>query len=275
MMQIRKAAGALGAFVAGVDIAAAVTSDVLFREIHTSLLEHEVLFFRDQHITPETQRAFAARFGQIEGHPAYPVVAGTRDVQILESTAEKPSRIEQWHSDMTFRARPPLYTLLHAKVIPAYGGDTLFASMTAAYAALSPAYRALLDPLTATHDFAHGFKESLAEAGGFERLRGAIRDNPPVAHPVIRTHEETGRKAIFVNSLFTTRINELAATESSSMLDFLFDHLVTEEFTVRLSWAPDTLVIWDNRSTQHKPVNDFFPQHRLHHRITVVAGTAH
>jgi len=274
-MQIRKAAGALGAFVSGVDIARAAEDDALFEDVHQAVLEYEVLFFREQTITPAEQRGFAARFGGIEGHPAYPVVPGTKDVQVLESTAEKPSKIEAWHSDMTFRARPPLYTLLLGKVIPPYGGDTLFASMTAAYDALSPAYKALLDPLTATHDFAYGFKESLAEAGGYERLRVAIGENPPVSHPVIRTHEETGHHAIFVNSLFTTRINELAPAESRSMLDFLFRHVVTEEFTVRLQWMPDTLVIWDNRSTQHKPVNDFFPQHRRHHRITVIAEADH
>jgi taurine dioxygenase len=234
------------------------------------LLEHQVLFFRDQPISPLEQRAFAARFGEIEGHPAYPVVPGTRDVQILESTAEKPSKIEAWHSDMTFRPQPPKYTMLHGKVIPPYGGDTLFASMTAAYEALSAPYRHLLDGLTATHDFAFGFKESLAEPGGHERLAGAIAANPPVTHPVIRTHAETGRKVLFVNSLFTTRINELTPAESRNLLDFLFAHLVTPEFTVRLGWAPETLVIWDNRATQHKPVNDFLPHHRKHHRITVV-----
>ena len=220
-------------------------------------------------MTPQQQRAFAVRFGPIEGHPAYEVVAGTSDVQILESTKEKPSKIEMWHTDMTFRPAPPMLTMLHGKVIPPFGGDTLFASMTAAYDALSPSMQSFLDGLTATHDFAHGFKESLAEPGGYERLAGALAANPPVSHPVIRTHPETGRKAIYVNSLFTVRINELTAAESRAVLDLLFRHVTTDEFTVRLNWEPDTLVMWDNRATQHKPVNDFFPQHRRMHRITV------
>lgn len=269
-MEIRKAAGALGAFVTGIDLARAAESPRLVDDVRAALDRHEVLFFREQRITPQTMRAFAARLGEIEGHPAYPVVPGTADVQILESTPEKPSKIELWHSDMTFRAQPPVYTMLHGQIIPPYGGDTLFASMTAAYEALSAPYRTLLDGLTATHDFAHGFKESLAEPGGRERLAGAIADNPPVSHPVVRTHETTGRRALFVNTLFTTRINELSAAESESVLAYLFSHLVTPEFTVRLQWAPETLVVWDNRVTQHKPVNDFLPQHRRHHRITIL-----
>jgi taurine dioxygenase len=272
-VRVDKAAGALGAFVSGVDVRDALTSNELFGAIRAALLEHQVLFFRDQHCTPQQQRAFALRFGPIEPHPAYEVVTGTEDVQILESTPEKPSKIEMWHTDMTFRPAPPMLTMLHGKVIPAYGGDTLFASMTAAYDALSRSMQTFLGSLTATHDFAHGFQESLAEPGGRQRLAGALAANPPVTHPVIRTHPETGRKAIYVNSLFTVRINGLRGSESRALLEMLFKHVTTDEFTVRLNWAPETLVMWDNRSTQHKPVNDFFPQHRRMHRITV-AGDA-
>jgi taurine dioxygenase len=268
-MRIDKAGGALGAFVSDIDIADVIESDEVFEALHAALLEHQVLFLRDQRITPQQQRAVALRFGPIEGHPAYDVVAGTPDVQILESTPEKPSKIEMWHSDMTFRPTPPMLTMLHGKVIPAYGGDTLFASMTAAYDALSAELQTLFGKLTARHDFAHGFQESLAEPGGYERLRGALAANPPVDHPVIRTHPVTRRKTIFVNSLFTVRINELAAAESRALLEFLFRHVTTDEFTVRFGWESESLVLWDNRSTQHKPVNDFLPQHRRMHRITV------
>jgi taurine dioxygenase len=127
----------------------------------------------------------------------------------------------------------------------------------------------MLDPLVAVHDFAHGFKESLAEPGGAERLAPALAANPPVSHPLIRTHPETGRKAIYVNALFTTHIEDLSPLESQSLLRFLYRHVVTEEFTVRLAWQSDTLALWDNRSTQHKPVNDYFPQPRLMHRVTI------
>jgi taurine dioxygenase len=268
-MEVQKAAGALGAYVEAVSLAEAARSDELFAALHQALLEHEVLFFRDQHIAPVDFQSFARRFGQVEGHPAYPTLDDAPDVQILESTPEAPSKIEAWHTDMTFRPAPPAITLLHGQVIPPYGGDTLWASATAAFEALSEPMQKMLEGLYAVHDFRQGFQESLAEPGGPERLAPAIEANPPVKHPLVRTHPETGRRAIFVNRLFTTHIEGLTATESRSVLTFLHQHVVTEEFTVRLSWKPGTVAIWDNRGTQHKPVNDFFPMHRKMHRVTI------
>lgn len=268
-MRLEKAAGALGAYVTGVSLAGAADSQTLFTEVYEALIEHEVLFFRDQALEPTEYRDFARRFGEIEPHRAYPTVPGVPDVQVLESTAEAPSKIEAWHSDMTFRPAPPALTMLHGQIIPAYGGDTLWLSATAAYAGLSATLAKFLDGLNAEHDFCQGFRESLAEPGGAERLATAVEENPPITHPVIRTHPESGKKAIFVNSLFTTRIEGLAPLESNVLLQFLYRHLTTEEHTVRLSWQPGTVAIWDNRATQHKPVNDFFPQHRKMHRITI------
>ena len=269
MLRVRKAAGALGAYVSGISLADVARDSGLFAKLHGLALEHEVLFFRDQHIEPLDFQAFARLFGPVLGHPAYPLVAGTEDVQILESTPEARSKIEEWHSDMTFSATPPTFTLLHGQIIPEYGGDTLWASAVAAHAALSAPMRRLLEDLRAVHDFRHGFRESLNEPGGEERLAGAVAANPPVSHPVIRTHPETGGKAIYVNPLFTTQIEGLTASESRDILGFLYRHIVTPEFTVRLSWQRHTAVIWDNRSVQHKPVNDFFPQHRKLHRVTI------
>ena len=269
MLEVRKAAGALGAFVSGVSLADVARDSALFERLHALALEHHVLFFRGQHIEALDFQAFARRFGPVLGHPAYPLVPGTEDVQVLESTPEAPSKIEEWHSDMTFSATPPTYTLLHGQIIPEFGGDTLWASAVAAYDALSKPMQGLLDGLQAVHDFRHGFRESLAEPGGEERLAGAVAANPPVSHPLIRTHPESGVRAIYVNPLFTTHIEGLTASESRDILSFLYRHTVTPEFTVRLSWEPHTAVIWDNRSVQHKPVNDFFPQHRKLHRVTI------
>ena len=268
-LTVNKAAGALGAFIGGVELANILASDDLLEEVRTLALQHEVLFFRDQDVAAPVYQAFAGEFGEILEHPAYGTVADAPHVQVLESTAEAPSKIEVWHSDMTFSETPPSFTLLHGQIIPAFGGDTLWASATAAYDGLSPAMQKLLQPLTATHDFRHGFRESLAEPGGEERLADALAANPPVTHPVVRTHPQTGRKALYVNALFTTHINELSRFESARILDFLYRHIVTDEYTVRLSWQPNTIAIWDNRSTQHKPVNDFFPQHRRMHRVTI------
>ena len=268
-IQIRKASGSLGAFVTGVSLKDIATSDAVYRAVRELLVQHEVLFFRDQEQIPSVFAAFAQAFGEVLDHPAYATVAEAPDVQILESTPENPSKIEAWHSDMTFMPRPPSFTLLQGQIIPPFGGDTLWASATAAFDALSPQMQAFLLPLQAVNDFRQGFRESLAEPGGAERLAPAIAENPPMIHPLIRTHPESGRKAIYVNALFTTHIVGLPSKESAALLDFLYRHVVAEEHTVRLSWQPGTVAIWDNRSTQHKPVNDFFPQHRLMHRVTL------
>ena len=194
---------------------------------------------------------------------------GFPEITILESTAEKPTRIEKWHTDMTFRPHPPMGTMLRSRIIPATGGDTLFASMTAAYDALSSRMQAFLGELAAVHDFSHGFRESLAEPGGHKRLAQALADNPPVEHPVIRTHPESGRKLIFVNELFTTRIVGMNNNESEYLLSFLFNHVKAPEFSCRFQWSENAIAFWDNRSTQHRPVNDYFPAHRRMERITI------
>lgn len=244
-------------------------SSAAFRELQAVLLRHDVLFLRDQALGPQALQRFGSLFGEIDTHPAYPVVDGVPKVQILESTADAPSKIEVWHSDMSFRRKPPSVTVLHAQTTPAYGGDTLWASASAAYAGLSAPMQGLVDGLCATHDFAHGFQESLAEPGGYERLREALAKHPPATHPVVRTHPASGKRALFVNRLFTTRIEGLSQRESDSLLAFLTQEITTLEYTVRLAWQPGTVAIWDNRTTQHKPVNDYFPQHRKMHRVTV------
>ncbi|MEM9623020.1 MAG: TauD/TfdA family dioxygenase [Pseudomonadota bacterium] len=271
-LKIRKAAGALGAFVEGADLGDIAGSDDLFSQVQQAVLEHEVVFMRDQQVPAPVFQDFARRFGPVLGHPAYTTVPEADDVQVLASTPDMPSKIELWHSDMTFSATPPTFTILHGQIIPEFGGDTLWSSATAAYDHLSEPMQQFLGQCRAEHDFRHGFRESLAEAGGEERLAEALKKNPPVWHPLIRTHPQTGRKAIYVNPLFTTRIEGLQPIESEHLLSFLYRHMVTEEFTVRLNWQPGTVVIWDNRSTQHKPVNDFLPQSRKLHRVTIKGG---
>ncbi|MEH6590458.1 MAG: taurine dioxygenase [Halioglobus sp.] len=268
MLDIHPIAGALGAEIHGLDLNSEL-DDASWLRIRQLLNEYEVIFFRDQDISPVRQKALAASFGPLQTHPAYATVEGFPEITILESTPEKPTKIEAWHSDMTFRQHPPLGTVLRAVITPPKGGDTLWASMTAAYNGLSTAMARFLEGLSAVHDFSYGFKESLAEPGGAERLASAVAANPPVRHPVIRTHPETGKKVIFVNSLFTTHIEGLNPRESDALLAFLFQHVVTSEYTCRFQWQPNSVAIWDNRSTQHKPVNDYFPAHRRMERITI------
>jgi taurine dioxygenase len=267
-MEIKLVSGALGAEVSGIDLTKD-TDAATYKVIRELLVQHEVLFFRDQDVSPAQQHALASSFGPLQSHPAYDTVENFPEITILESTAEKPSKIECWHSDMTFRAHPPLGTVLRSKIIPEKGGDTLWSSMTAAYDALSPAMQSFLSGLNAVHDFSYGFRESLAESGGRARLEKAVLDNPPVVHPVIRTHPESGKRVIFVNALFTTHIVGLPKDESKAILGFLFEHIQTAEFTCRFSWDVNCIAMWDNRSTQHKPINDYYPAHRCLERIVI------
>ena len=265
-MIFKRVAGAIGAELQAINLRDGIDAE-LAKTLRELLNEHEVLFLRDQSIEPADQKALARIFGPLQTHPAYHTVENLPEVMILESTKENPSKIEMWHSDMTFRQHPPSVTVLRGITIPEVGGDTLFASMTAAYEGLSAGMRRYLEGLVAVHDFSHGFKESLAEPGGRERLADAVAKNPPVRHPVVQTHPETGKKVLFVNSLFTTHIEGLSPLESAEILQFLWRHASLPEFTYRFSWQPDSVVLWDNRSTQHKPVNDFFPATRRLHRV--------
>lgn len=268
MLHFERLTTHIGAMVTGADLTRPLDTQEV-AEFEQALAQYGVLFFRDQQLTPSQQRDFAAAFGPLHGHPAYATVEGVPEVTILESTAEKPTLIEQWHSDMTFRAEPPLGTMLLARVIPETGGDTQWASMTAAFEGLSDAMQQRLSSLTAVHDFSYGFKESLTAPGGRERLADALAANPPVHHPLVIRHPVNGARAVFVNSLFTTRIEGMKPRESRALLDFLFSHVIEPEYVCRFRWSPGAMAFWDNRHTQHKPVNDYFPAHRLMHRITI------
>lgn len=268
MLVTKPTDAALGAVVEGVDLSQQVDSE-LFEELNKALLEHEVLFFHDQPIKPENHAHLASLFGAPQYHEAYPHVEGYSQITVLENDRDNPSKIEKWHTDMTFRASPPLGSILHGAIMPETGGDTMFASMSAAYQGLSETMQEFLLGLTAIHDFSHGFKESLEEPGGRARLAKMVAANPPVEHPVVRTHPLSGKKGLFVNSLFTVAIKGLKEKESRVLLDFLCAHAVQDEYVYQFSWKNNSIAIWDNRITQHKPVNDYWPQHRRMQRITI------
>jgi taurine dioxygenase len=271
MIQLKPYAGSIGAIVSGIDLCSPL-SEANASALEKALLDYEVLFFREQPMSPQNHAELAERFGQPQFHEAYDHVAGYPQLTILENDEARPSKIEMWHTDMTFRACPPLGSILHGVIIPERGGDTLFASMSAAYEGLSDKMQSLLSGLTAVHDFSYGFKESLAEPGGAERLADMVAANPPVEHPVIRTHPVSGKKSVYVNSLFTVRIKDMSDRESRALLEFLFEHAVTPEYTCRFQWEPNSVAFWDNRITQHKPVNDYWPAHRKMQRITIDDG---
>ena len=262
---------ALGAQISGVDLSRDLTGEQR-NVIEQALLDHQVLFFRDQPITPQQQARFAANFGDLHIHPIYSNVPEQPEVLILDTAVTDVRDNAIRHTDVTFLPTPALGAVLCAKQVPAYGGDTLWASGIAAFEALSRPMQMLLDGLTATHDFTRSFPlERFGNtAEDLARWEETRRKNPPLSHPVIRTHPVSGRKALFVNEGFTTRINELEAAESEAILKLLFAHGTRPEFTLRWRWQANDVAMWDNRVTQHYAVDDYRPQRRVMHRATIL-----
>ncbi|SEN45633.1 taurine dioxygenase [Pseudomonas sp. ok272] len=270
-LTITPLSSALGAQISGVDLAQPL--NVEQRDaIEQALLKHQVLFFRDQPINPRQQAHFAANFGDLHIHPIYPNVPGQPEVLILDTAHTDVRDNALWHTDVTFLPAPALGAVLSAKQLPAFGGDTLWASGIAAYEALSPPLKAMLQGLTATHDFVKSFpRERFATTPeDLAQWEATCQKNPPLSHPVIRTHPVSGRTSLFVNEGFTTRINELSDSESEVILKLLFAHATRPEFTIRWRWQTNDVAFWDNRVTQHFAVDDYRPARRVMHRATVM-----
>jgi taurine dioxygenase len=270
-LHITPLSSALGAQISGVDISQILSAEDR-NAIEQALLTHQVLFFRDQPITPQQQARFAAHFGDLHVHPIYPNVPEQPEVLILDTAVTDVRDNAIWHTDVTFLPTPALGAVLSAKQLPAYGGDTLWASGITAFEALSAPMQALLDGLSATHDFTRSFPlERFGNtAEDLARWEETRRKNPPLSHPVVRTHSVSGRKALFVNDGFTTRINELEPAESEAILKLLFAHATRPEFTIRWRWQENDVAFWDNRVTQHYAVDDYRPQRRVMHRATIL-----
>ncbi|MEB7539994.1 taurine dioxygenase [Pantoea anthophila] len=261
----------IGAQVSDLDVSRPL-SDAQFEQLYHGLLRHQVLFLRDQQITPEQHRALAVRFGDLHIHPVYPHAEGVKEIIVLDTHQDNPPDNDNWHTDVTFIDTPPAIALLASKVLPAAGGDTLWTSGIAAYEALSEPFKQLLTGLSAEHDFKKSFQEYKYRKTPEEhqRWQQAVDKHPPVQHPVIRTHPVSGKKALFVNEGFTTRIVELSEKESDAVLRFLFAHATKPEFQVRWRWQPNDLAIWDNRVTQHYANADYYPARRIMQRATVL-----
>jgi len=257
----------IGAELDGIDL-----RDALPREsielIAKALDEYGVIFFRDQPITEEQQLAFGRRFGELHVHPVVRGKPRSQWTEVMPVHADaKTVRIagDKWHTDVSCDEKPPLASILHLTTVPDSGGDTLFSSMYAAYDALSEPLKRLLEGLTATHDGGPNY----ADRAYRNREDNPWRVDPVAVHPVITRHPHTGRAAIYVNSVFTTRINELSEAESRSMLDFLFVHVTRPEFQCRFRWRKDSVAFWDNRAVQHYAVWDYYPAVRSGQRVTV------
>ena len=270
-MKLKPMGPAIGAIVEDIDLTLPLCDDD-HAALHTALLQHQVLFFENQPVTPQQQRDLAARFGDLHIHPVYPQHPEVPEIILLDTSRDNPPDNDNWHTDVTFIETPPMGAVLSAQLLPASGGDTLWASGIAAYEALSEPFRRMLDPLSAEHDFLQSFPAWRFARTPAERVRWeAARDkHPPVVHPVIRTHPESGRRGLFVSEGFTSRIVELDKKESDAVLAHLRVHVAKPEFTVRWRWKRHDLVFWDNRLTQHYASADYLPQRRVMHRATIL-----
>ena len=268
-LDVRPIAGALGAEIHGVDLGADL-DDEQVAAIRRVWLEHCVVFFRDQELPPDRFMAFAERFGQpieypfVKGIEGYPKI-----IQVAKFEHEKMNFGGIWHADTTYLEEPPTATMLIAREVPPVGGDTLFANQYLAYETLSEGLKRTLDGLIGVSSSAKADVTKTRE----DRLKTSATDEAGhefiAEHPVVRTHPETGRKALYVNFAHTVRFKGWTEAESKPLLDFLFQHQVRPEFTCRFDWAVGSLAIWDNRCAQHNPINDYQGYRRIMHRITL------
>jgi taurine dioxygenase len=262
-IEVRKLTPHIGAEIGGVDLSCPLGNQQ-FQEVHDALMENLVVFFRDQKLTHDQHKAFGRLFGELAIHPASPH-APEGHPEILTIHADENSKHvagEEWHSDVSCDAEPPLGSILYLTEVPPEGGDTLFASMYAAYDKLSPPIKQLIDGLTAIHDGEPVYRGRFGYDGGGKGF-------PKAEHPIVRTHPVTGRKALFVNRNFTTGIKGLSRLESDALLEMLYRHAETPEFQCRFRWQPGSVAFWDNRSAQHHAMWDYFPQRRHGYRVTV------
>lgn len=260
----------IGAEIRGVDLATAPDDAEAMARIERALHDHLVIFFREQQLTPDQQIRFAGWFGPFEHHAFAKPHPDHPEMTVLDQITPETDGANSWHSDSSFMEQPALGSVLAAVQLPPLGGDTCWASMYAAFDALSPRMQTMLDGLTALHDIVMPLEKAIAGghsvSGDLAEIRRAW---PPMEHPVVRHHPVTGRRALYVNSNFTTRILGIAKAESDVVLPFLLQHVQRPDFQVRFRWAPGSVAFWDNRVTQHFAVPDYTGHRRIMHRVTL------
>ena len=268
-IEVRPVTGGIGAEISGIDIGEALSAATV-SELRQALLDHLVIFFRDQEITPAQQLAFVRHFGEPD---IYPFVKGLEDYPEITPILKLPEETVNfggiWHSDTVYQPEPPMGTVLYAKELPPSGGDTLFANQYQAYETLSEPLRKFLDGLTAINSATKGSAAKTRAGRVADSGTGLAEKTMQAEHPVVRTHPETGRKALFVNIGHTVRFAGMTEEESAPILDFLYHHRIKPEFSCRFIWTPGSLAFWDNRCAQHYPVNDYHGHTRLLHRVTL------
>ncbi len=269
-LELEPISGVLGATVQGVDLASELSTETV-AAIRQAFVEYHVLFFRDQSLTPEQQMKFGRLFGKLDVHPfVHGTDAHPEVLDVLTLPEDTVNFGGGWHCDVTFLEEPDLGSILYAIEVPPAGGDTLFANQHAAYEALSDKMKSMLEGLIGVHSagvqYNDGGPSTLSKA---MKTKDADLASTEVLHPVVRTHPESGRKGLYVNRAFTTRIKGLRRNESNALLQFLFDHAVEERFTCRFRWQAGSVAMWDNRSVQHYALHDYTGHRRHMRRITV------
>jgi taurine dioxygenase len=265
-------AGTLGAEITGLDLAKPLDAPST-AAVENALYEHKVIFFRGQDLTPAQHIAFSAQLGPVfTDHPDYlPTLDGHPEIVVLDG--QQGGRADVWHSDVSISAKPPMASVLYMKKSPAYGGDTMFADMTAAYDALSGRMKAYLEGLSAMHDLAGTVRSLVRERSVQTQAPPGQMPNtmdlPRASHPVIRTHPVTKRKILYVNPTFTAFIEGVAPREADAVLAFLYAHQNQPEFQCRWRWQEGDVAIWDNRATHHYAVADYGDAERTIHRVTL------
>lgn len=261
----------IGAEIFNLDLTKSL-DDNEFYHLYNALIKHQVLFFREQIITPQQQKNLALKFGNLYVHPIYPNTKEAEEIIILDTNQNNPPDNDNWHTDVTFIKNPPIIALLSSKMVPYLGGDTLWASNIAAYESLSTPIKKLLNELYAEHDFKKSFPihKYCKTKKEYLSWKIIVSNNLPIQHPVVITHAISKKKSLFINEGFTTKILNFTDEESRMLLEFLFNHIKKPEFQVRWKWAPNDLVIWDNRVTQHYANADYYPHRRIMHRATIL-----
>ena len=274
-LEVHPISGALGAEIRGVDLRN--LDNAHFAAIHDAFLKYLVIFFRDQDLSPEQHKTLSRHFGALYVHPYLAPIEGHPEVvRIVKQPDDTLNFGGSWHADLTYLEKPMLGAILHAREVPTVGGDTMFANMYLAYETLSAGMRHLLDGLIAVHTARNtGYykREKVRSMGVLETAKTTYdtEGGTTFEHPAVRTHPETGRKALFVNALLTVGLKDMTEDESRPILDFLFHHLARPEFTCRFRWDKGAVAIWDNRCVQHFALNDYPGQRRVMQR-TIIAG---
>ena len=269
MFKVEAITPVIGASISGISLNQDLKSDTV-EKIYNALIKYQVIFFREQDLTPESHLQLAKRFGDIDpGHPVYPHVEGFQSIVLLKNDESIRPDTNDWHKDLTFKSNPPFASILHGVSVPKIGGDTLWASMSAVYDSLTDGWKEDLEGLEAIHDMGT-FRNDFYKEGGINSVNSALKKVGSAVHKVIETHPISGKKYLNVNQSFTRNILNVSQGASDHILQFLFQLLARPEFQVRFHWQNNSVAIWDNRITQHYAVNDYLPNSRHMQRVTII-----